>query len=352
MPNQVSGPNTSVKIIANSFLSRKYSFGFLVQNKHAGGKFNLALIRDLCFQIKEFNPDLIHISGLQGAGFHAVIAARLCAKKLLLTVRGSSIDARKISLWSRCIFGKVVEPLTIKLSHKVYTVSEAMARRDYIKKNAKGKLIGTIHNSAPKIDSSQIEEFGLRNKLGIDDEAIIVVIVGRIIYDKGVTYIAEAIRNIDDKRFKFVFIGDEPRKFNFSDTLTSEIEEKRVFFLGKQEKVLSILKECDIFLFATLHENLSNSLLEACSLGLAVIATDVGGNPEVIQHGYNGLLIPPANFKEMVESLKLLGDNKYKRLKFGEFAKKIVTEKFTQEFVFHKLENVYDEMINPKQVDK
>jgi hypothetical protein len=56
MPNQVSGPNTSVKIIANSFLSRKYSFGFLVQKQTCRGKFNLALIRDLCFQIKEFNP--------------------------------------------------------------------------------------------------------------------------------------------------------------------------------------------------------------------------------------------------------------------------------------------------------
>lgn len=348
MPNQVSGPNTAVKIIADSYLNEKFDFGILVQKQHSGQKINIALIRDLIVQIKNFNPDLIHITGLSGAGFHAVIAARLCRKKILLTIRGSAVDALNISSRLRFIFGRIVEPLTMKMSHKVYAVCEAMAKRDYIKKNTKNRLIGTIHNSAPKIDLDKIGAFGLRNKLGIDDKAVIVAIVGRIIYDKGVTYIADAIKKITDKKIKFIFIGDEPRELNLADTLTSEIEENRVFFLGKQDNVLSILNECDVFLFATLHENLSNALLEACSLGLAIIATNVGGNPEVIKHEYNGLLIPPANSEKIAESVLTLAKDKDKRQKLGELAKKNANEMFSQELLLHRLENVYHEMNNSK----
>lgn len=348
MPNQISGPNTSSRLIANSFLKEKYHFDFLIQKQHSGQKINIALIRHLIFQIKEFNPDLIHISGLLGAGFHAVLAARFCGKKILLTVHGSATDARNITHKIKFIFGKIVEPITMRLSHKVYTVCEAMAKREYIIKNTKHRLIGTIHNSAPKIDLSKLKPYGLKDKLGIESESIIVAIVGRIVYDKGVTYIADAIRKISDKKIKFIFIGDEPRKLNLSDTLTFEIEEKRVFFLGKQDNVLSILNECDIFLFATLHENLSNALLEACSLGLAVIATNVGGNPEVIQHEYNGLLIPPANSEKIVETVMELANDKGKRLKLGELAKKQVTEIFSQKLLLQKLENVYDDMYNSK----
>lgn len=350
MPNQVSGPNTAVKIIADSYLNEKFDFGILVQKQHSGQKINITLIRDLMAQIKIFNPDLIHITGLSGAGFHAVIAARLCRKKILLTIRGSAVDALNISSRLKFIFGRIVEPLTMKMSHKVNTVCEAMAKRDYIKKNTNNRLIGTIHNSAPKIDLKKIEAYGLRNKLGIDDNSVIVAIVGRIVYDKGVTYIADAIKNIADKKIKFVFIGDGSSELNLIDTLTIEIEEKRVFFLGKQENVLSILNECDIFLFATLHENLSNALLEACSLGLAIIATNVGGNPEVIKHEYSGLLIPPANSEKIAESVLLLSKDKDIRQKLGEFAKKNVNEMFSQELLLQKLENVYNEMNNSKTI--
>lgn len=346
MPNQVSGPNNAAKLISNSFLNEKYQFEFLTQEFHSGRKINIKLLLSLQKQIKSFNPDVLHLSGLAGSGFHAVLAARLCGyKNILLTIRGTTIDAKNISKTTKFIFGKIVEPLTMKLSHKVNTVCDAMTKRKYITKNCKKRLIGTIHNSAPNIDLKKIKPFGLKNNLGIKDDSVIVAIVGRIVYDKGVTYIAEAIKKITDKKIKFVFIGNEPRKLNLSDTLTSEIREKRVFFLGKQNNVLSILKECDIFLFATLHENLSNALLEACSLGLAVIATEVGGNPEVIKHNYNGILIPPANSESIVKAVILLAQNKHLRELYGRNAIEVIKNKFSQHILLKKLNMVYEDMI-------
>lgn len=139
MPNQVSGPNNASKLIADSFLNKKYEFQFLTQRKHAGGKVNISLIRDLINQIKHFNPDLIHLSGLQSSGFHAMIAAKLCRKKVLLAVRGSSVDAIGISRTLRFVFGTVIEPLTLRLSDKVYTVCKAMEKRTFIQNHKRPK---------------------------------------------------------------------------------------------------------------------------------------------------------------------------------------------------------------------
>lgn len=347
MPNQVSGPNNAVRLISNSFINEKYDFRYLTQTSHSGRKINFMLIRDLMRQIIEFNPDIIHITGLQGAGFHAVLASRFCSKrKILLTIRGSAIDALNISKFSRFIFRYIIEPLTMRLSCKVYAVSEAMANREYIKANTRNRLLKTIHNCAPTINYKNIPTFNLRKKLGVSNNSILVVIVGRIIYDKGITYIADAIKQINNEKIIFIFIGDKPHSsFDIELILKEEISQKKVHILGQIENVLPIINECDIFLFGTLHENLSNALLEACALGLAVIATKVGGNLEVIEHEYNGLLIPPASVQDIINSVLFLAENKEIRNRFGLNARETVKEKFSQKSILNELEKVYDMML-------
>lgn len=347
MPNQVSGPNTASRLIYNSYLSDTYEFQFLTQHKHAGGKINFSLIKDLVNQIKRFNPDIIHLSGLQGSGFHAMIAAKLCRKKVLVAVRGASIDALNISSKNKFVFGKIVEPLTLRLADKVYTVCQAMEKRDFIQKHARRNLIGTIHNSAPIISQDSMKNFNLRESHGIAKDDIVVAIVGRMVYDKGITYIIDAIKEINNKKLKFLFIGDEPSGDNLLKQHEDETFDKRVFLLGKQKKetVLSILKESDVFLFATLHENLSNALLEASTMGLAIIATNVGGNPEVITDKYNGLLIPSRNAQAIFESINFLAEDKEFRHMLGENAKKYVAENFAQSKLLKKIDCVYQSMI-------
>lgn len=348
MPNQISGPNTASKLIANSFLNNKYEFGFLVQNYHAGGKINIILIRDLIKQIKHFDPDIVHLSGLQSAGFHAAIAARICRKKVILAVRGSAGDAIGISKKLKFVFRKIIEPITLRLCDRIYTVCEAMEKRGFIQNNTKGRLIGTIHNSAPNINKSEIRILNLRKKLSLKEDDIIVVIVGRLVYDKGITYIRDAIKNLKNSKIKFLFIGVETKGNDFSNSLKEEISSGRVFFLGKQdnENVLSIVKEADIFLFATLHENLSNALLEASILELAIIATNVGGNPEVITDNYNGLLIPPRDSESIIEALILLEKNTEFRKNLAKNAKMNIENNFSQKKLLAELNINYKKMLN------
>ena len=344
--NQISGPNVCNMIIFNSNLKDKFQFEYLVHNPVRGFIDNMLIIFDLVKQIKKSDPDIVHIAGLQRAGFEGVMAARLCKKKVLLTIHGSSTDV--INFNKKFLYAKILEPITMWLSHKVYTVCQAMADREHIKKNTRHNFMGTIHNSAPIVNKDAIKLYGLRSKMNIDEDAVIVSVVGRMVFDKGITYIADAIKKTVDKNIVFVFIGEGPLIEEMTLKLSDEIAEKKVILMGKQNNVLSILKECDIFLFATLHENLSNALLEACALGLAVIATNVGGNPEVIKDGYNGILIPPANSDKIVEAVKLLTNDKAVRLALGTLAKENVNKYFSQELLLQKLEKVYNEMYNSK----
>lgn len=340
--NQISGPNVSNRIIYESALSEKFHFDFLEHNPAKGILDNLMIIPSLIRQIRRFNPDIVHVSGLLRSGFEAVIASRICRKKVLLTIRGSSIDA--IEFNKKFLYGNIIEPLTMRLSHKVYAVCNAMANRDYVRKHTKGRMVNTIHNIAPDIKMEEIEPFGLRKQYGIDNDTVVVAIVGRMVYDKGLSFVKEAINEINSKDIVFVFVGDGPYMSILAHELSNEISCNRVFLLGKQNNVLSILKESDIFLFATLHENLSNALLEACSMGLAVIATSVGGNPEVINDGHNGILISPANSEEIVKAVKLLAFDKPLRELLGKNAIKTMKEEFSQTKLLRRLEKVYVEI--------
>jgi len=346
MPGQISGPNITSRMIAESDLNQKYHFGFLTQNRLPGGMISLSLIRDLMKQIKSFNPDLIHIAGLQNAAFHAVVAARLCGrKKLLLTVHGTTNDRINSNRLRRMVLGKIIEPITLRLSHSVYTVCEAMARRSFVRRHAR-RFLGCIHNAAPAIPPSGPPGVDLRKSHRLEEDVLLVAIVGRIVHDKGITYIADAIKALDLDKVCFVFIGDGPLVDYLKENLGQEIDSKKVLLLGKQNDVIDLLRRCDIFLFATLHENLSNALLEACALGLAVIATDVGGNPEVITHELNGILIPPSDPKRIADAVKMLASNPADRSRLGANARKTIEERFSRAAMCSGVDAVYASMLD------
>jgi L-malate glycosyltransferase len=346
MPNQVSGPNNAAKRIQESYLSEKYEFEFLTQYKFAGGKISINLILDLYKQIKKFDPDLIHLSGLQASGFHAAVAAKLARKKVLMAVRGFSSDACNIRLIKKGIFEKIIEPLTIRLSDKIYTVCKEAANKRMIKRCEK-KMYGVIHNPAPKVLFNQNDiRIKYREKFGIKESDFVVIVTGRMVYDKGISYIADAIENLDLTNLKFIFVGDGEYYDILKGKFKIEIQENKVFLLGKRNDVMELLTASDLFLFATLHENLSNSLLEAMTIGLPIIATNVGGNIEVVEDNINGYLINPKSSTDIVEKIKILQNDREKCKNYSIESKRIINERFTQEIIYREVSALYNSLIN------
>lgn len=344
MPPKTSGPNTTMQRIESSWLRDYYEFGHLVQDERPGKSLNTRLLRKMITQVKEFRPDLIHLSGLQSAAFYGVLAARIGGcRNIVTTVHGSATEAIGIKKHSQLLFRYLIEPITMRKSSAVYTVCEDMAGKFGI--GNRKNYFGVIHNAAPIINPEEYVRDDFRKEIDAKPEDVLVAVVGRMTYDKGISYVIDAIKSGTHEKAKFVFVGDGPYCEILERQFQLEIDAGRVHVLGKRNDVLGILAGCDIFLFATLHENLSNALLEACSMGLAIVATTVGGNPEVINDNVNGLLIPSGDSVAIVKSLNHLCQIAEDRKRLGEAAQNTMEEEFSQQKIYGQIYDLYREFL-------
>lgn len=337
--SKIGGPTTAMRLLMNSWLKEHYNFKEININGRLGKRPQIKLLMNLIKEIKAFDPDIIHLTGLQLHGFYASLASRLAGYKNILTVvRGSTTDAIEFPKLSKLIFGKIIEPLTIRMSKVLYTVCNEMAEKDLIKKNTK-TFGGIVHNAIPVINLNDYDKNSIRKELKLSHSDVLVVYTGRVTKEKGLHYALDAFRSIE--KAKFIICGTGVHYNEFITMYAKEIEMGKVFFLGDRDDIINILSGCDIFLFPTLHENLSNSLLEACAVGLPSIATNVGGNPEVIRDGINGILVEPHDSTAIVEAVKLLIDDEKKRKSMGIMAQRIVNDEFSQEKIFSQVDKLY-----------
>lgn len=231
----------------------------------------------------------------------------------------------------------------VQLADSIFTVCEAAQRTiGSLRFAKKGHKDGVVYNTFPNIDYVSIDSGKLRKELGIPKNKIVVTSVGRVVKAKGHDYAIEAIKKIKDPDFVFVIVGDGPYTEVYQKQLKEEIAQKRVFVLGSRSDVKEILKDSDVFLFTTLNENHSLALMEAVNMHCTVIATNVGGNPEIIQDNKTGILIPPRDNDAIVKALYKL-QNPEMRMKYAQAAFDYCSSAFSIENTYGKLEKIFSE---------
>lgn len=289
------------RLITNSSLP----YGQIRQDSPAGG-LSLALIRRFISEIREYEPDLIHVRGLGNEGFHATIAARLAGvPNILISIHGTHRDLKQPdNQLKHRIVTKILEPLTLMMSTHIATVCEFAANRDFLN-SYRHKLVGTVPNGVYIPAEIYRGNKELRIKWCIPEGWPIAICVSRITSEKGYLVLAEALKLLDDNKtqnFAVMIIGggDDDGKIK---ARFAKLKNIKVCFTGHQKDVASFLTEGDFFLFPSLHENLSNALIEAMSYGLPVIATSVGGNTEVVSKG-GGVLVPANNSDALSAAIK------------------------------------------------
>lgn len=157
-------------------------------------------------------------------------------------------------------------------------------------------------------------------------------IVSRLVTDKG---IGEAIEAFDDfsKKYpasKLVVVGNGPQEDEF---ITKAAGVAGVELTGYQAEPLSYLANCDVFMQPTYHEGFSVSLVEATMMQKPIIATNVGGNPEIITDGQTGLLVPAKSPAALFAAMEKLYTDELLRNKLANNAR----QQYLQKFVFNKI---------------
>lgn len=185
----------------------------------------------------------------------------------------------------------------------------------------------------------------IKNKYPND---LIVVFIGRLIDGKGVSDLIDAIKDISNDNLKLFIIGDGPQKEALQELSKKLSLNKKVIFFGnkKFEEVIGVLKISDIFVNPSYTEGLPTSVIEAALCKKAIIATNVGGTPEIITDNKSGYLIEPRNIGLLKEKLEILINNKNLREQFGASAYDEVKDKFNWNKSIDKYLEIFSELKN------
>jgi glycosyltransferase involved in cell wall biosynthesis len=175
-----------------------------------------------------------------------------------------------------------------------------------------------------------------------------IIFVGRLIYAKGVQDLIEAfailIKERKDLRLRIVGDGNYYQELIKQRNQLPYDDWNKVTFYGERKDVIDLLEEADIFVNPSYSEGLPTSVMEAASVGLPIIATDVGGTREIIKNGESGLLIKPGQPKMIAGAIKvLLHDERYAKV-MGMRAKITVMAKFNWDYITHQYQSLLKEV--------
>ncbi|MCW7537511.1 glycosyltransferase [Aquabacterium sp. A7-Y] len=161
-----------------------------------------------------------------------------------------------------------------------------------------------------------------RAALGLAPDALVIGAVGRLVPLKNHRLLIEALPTLAalHPQLRLVLIGGGPLEQELRDEATRLGVAGRVVFAGLRPDVAELTPAFDVFAMPSLTEGLSIALLEACATGLAVVATRVGGNPEIVSHGHTGLLVPAADAGALQQALAELLGQPAQRERLGQAA--------------------------------
>ena len=162
-------------------------------------------------------------------------------------------------------------------------------------------------------------------ELGLGPEALVLATVGRLTVVKNQETLIAAMPAVLEKNphARLVLVGGGVRLPNLMSLCKSLQLDDKIFFLGDRSDVKKLMPGFDIFALSSITEGYSIALVEACACALPLVATDVGGNSEIVKDGEGGLLVPAGNPERMADAIARLGSDAELRGKMGRYNRKL-----------------------------
>ncbi|MGJ7923306.1 glycosyltransferase family 4 protein [Neobacillus sp. LXY-4] len=182
------------------------------------------------------------------------------------------------------------------------------------------------------------------------NDKIIITCVSRLRPRKGHKYLFEALSYIKSQlnNVEVRIVGDGEMK-NELETQVQELQLDNVYFLGSRNDIAELLNDSDIFVLPTTSDTVPISIIEAMFAQQAILTTDCGGIPEIIQDQYSGIIVEPANSEELAEKLLLLVTDWTLREKLAENAKNVAEKNLTAINMSKKIERIYLSLISQEE---
>lgn len=256
---------------------------------------------------------------------------------------------------SKRILLKFIERLTYFFSTQLFCNSFGL--RDYVKAHLTKRDIKVIaQGSINGVDSdhfhnilSREEKSELRQKYQINDKDFVLIFVGRIVRDKGINELIESFVSLKKRHLnlKLLLVGDYEEHLNPINGENLEIikNSNDIITVGFQNDIRNFLAMSDLFVLPSYREGLPNSLIEAGSYGIPLVATNINGCNEIVLEGETGLLVEKNSVDGLINAIELLLSDKILYDKIKSSVRGLTIKRYSQEFFLnelrHEIENSF-----------
>jgi len=279
--------------------------------------------------------DIVHAYGFYPIVF-AVPVARLAGRKVVLASIRDSGDP-----WTRA--QRLVQMCASRLAHCMLVNATAVRAR--LRAEGHGRRAIAVIRNGVDVDrfAPRPHDEALRSTLGLPPRASLVVAVSRLNPMKGIGDYLKAVALLAGRfeAVRFVIVGDGASRRELEEEARRLGIAGRVVFTGMRLDVAAILSQAAVSVAPSLSEGLSNVVLESMAAGVPVVATRVGGTPEIIGDGVTGLLVPPCDAPALADAIGRLLGNRALAERLGEAGRARAVDHFSMEHMVRLTEELY-----------
>ncbi len=307
---------------------------FKIIDFNPASKMDLRLAFKMSKVIDELKPDVVHA--------HHPKAHNVCLVAKILSKH------KPVLVVSRRVSHRLPDNFLARLKYKTRYVDGYLAVCEHVKRilvnyGIEKERIEVVYSGVDRLKyHPEKKDIKFSRQLGIGENDILISIIANYSSDKGQDILVKALSVLQGGSFKVLFAGRNTDGEELKSAFLKEgLSLDRGIFLGLRDDVARILNISDISVNSSRTEALAGSIRESLACGVPVVASDVGGNGEILKDGVNGFLFERGNYRQLAGKIEMLMKDPDLRKEFAARGVRSVDEKFSVEKMAENTLNFY-----------
>ncbi|WP_246827410.1 glycosyltransferase family 4 protein [Nosocomiicoccus sp. HMSC09A07] len=267
---------------------------------------------------KRLKPEIVHVHTPIAAVLGRIASKMAGVPNIIYTAHGfyfhDQMDSKAYKVFYNVekYMGRFFTDYIFFQSEEDYNLA---VKNHFLKESSNYLHISNGINLDHKYNYNEISEeaiSNLKNKHNIKDNDLVISFIGRLVEEKGIFDLLNAIDKLDDYNLKFIIMGSLPKserdQYSYSK-IQQYMDRENIIFTGQVDNAEEYLYLSDVFCLPSYREGMPRSIIEAMSMKNAIIATDIRGSREEVVNGETGFIIDLNSSEQIAEKIKYLNSN-------------------------------------------
>ena len=313
-------------------------------------RFDVRVIRKLIDIVRRNRVEIVHSQGGR-ADFFARMTAKLTGIPVVISTMATPVEGYDVGHLRKMLY-VCLDRITERFVDRFIVVSEALKHVMIAEHGIRPDKVVRVYNGIEldRYDRDLYSGNGVRENLNISQSVPLIGVISRLVCEKGLEFLVQAAPIVLDyvPDAKFLVVGEGPLEMELRN-LAGRLElSERVLFTGFRSDIPEVLSALDVLVLPSLREGLPMILLEGMAMARPIVATNIEGISEVVEHGKTGILVPPEDSQALAKGIISLLRDKDRAQQIGQAARKRVEERFSVQTMVRETEAVYESVVKEK----